>query len=97
MAALAPFFTGKKLASMNASSQSSTPLASNSERKALHISLRTSASYHSFRRRQQVGGILVRKFLPTVSRLKYPEYHFKDQTAPSALGDLLSVEEEAWE
>lgn len=51
-----PFFAGKKLASMNASSQSSTPLASNSERKALHISFRTSASYHSFRRRQQVEG-----------------------------------------
>ena len=52
----APFFAEEKLASMNASSQSSTPLASNSERKALHISLRTSASYHSFRRRQQVEG-----------------------------------------
>jgi len=51
-----PFFAGKKLASMNASSQSRTPLASNSERKALHISLRTSASYHSFRRRQHVEG-----------------------------------------
>ena len=51
-----PFFAGKKLASMNASSQSSTPLASNSERKARHISFRTSASYHSFRRRQQVEG-----------------------------------------
>lgn len=52
----APFFAGKKLASMNDSSQSKTPLASNSERKALHISFRTSASYHSFRRRQQVEG-----------------------------------------
>ena len=52
----APFFAGKKLASINASSQSSTPLASNSERKALHISFRTSASYHSFRRRQHVEG-----------------------------------------
>jgi hypothetical protein len=51
-----PFFAGKKLASMNDSSQSSTPLASSSERKALHISLRTSASYHSFRRRQHVEG-----------------------------------------
>ncbi len=51
-----PFFAGKKLASMNDSSQSSTPLASNSERKALHISLRTSASYHSFKRRQHVEG-----------------------------------------
>jgi len=50
----APFFAGEKLASMNTSSQSSTPLASSSERKALHISFRTSASYHSFRRRQQV-------------------------------------------
>ena len=52
----APFFAAKKLASINASSQSSTPLASNSERKALHISFRTSASYHSFRRRQHVDG-----------------------------------------
>jgi hypothetical protein len=52
----APFFAGKKVASMNDSSQSSTPLASNSERKALHISLRTSASYHSFSRRQHVEG-----------------------------------------
>lgn len=51
-----PFFAGKKLPSMNVSSQSSTPLASSSERKALHMSLRTSASYHSFRRRQQVEG-----------------------------------------
>ena len=50
------FLPGKKLASMNTSSQSSTPLASSSERKALHISFRTSASYHSFRRRQQVEG-----------------------------------------
>lgn len=50
----APFFAGEKLASMNASSQSRTPLASSSERKALHISFRTSASYHSFKRRQQV-------------------------------------------
>jgi hypothetical protein len=52
----APFFAGKKLASINASSQSSTPLASNSERKARHISLKTSASNHSFRRRQHVEG-----------------------------------------
>lgn len=52
----APFFAGEKLASMNASSQSRTPSASNSDRKALHISFRTSASYHSFRRRQQVEG-----------------------------------------
>jgi hypothetical protein len=51
-----PFFAEKKLPSMNDSSQSSTPLASNSERKALHISLRTSASYHSLRRRQHVEG-----------------------------------------
>ena len=50
------FFAGKKLASMNDSSQSSTPLASNSERKALHISFSASASYHSFRRRQHVEG-----------------------------------------
>jgi len=52
----APFFAGKKLPSMNDSSQSSTPLASRSERKALHMSLRTSASYHSFSRRQHVDG-----------------------------------------
>lgn len=52
----APFFAGEKLPSMNDSSQSSTPLASSSERKALHISFRTSASYHSFRRRQHVEG-----------------------------------------
>ena len=51
-----PFFAGKKLASMNDSSQSSTPLASNSERKALHISFSASASYHSFKRRQHVEG-----------------------------------------
>ena len=51
-----PFFAWKKLASMKDSSQSSTPLASNSERKALHISFGTSASYHSLRRRQQVEG-----------------------------------------
>jgi len=51
-----PFFAGKKLPSMNDSSQSSTPLASKSERKALHISLRTSASYQCFRRRQHVDG-----------------------------------------
>ncbi len=52
----APFFAGEKVPSMNTSSQSSTPLASNSERKALHISFKTSASYHSLRRRQQVEG-----------------------------------------
>ncbi len=48
------FFAGKKLASTNTSSQSRMPLWSNSERKARHISLSTSASYQSLRRRQQV-------------------------------------------
>jgi hypothetical protein len=52
----APFFAGKKLASTNTSSQSKMPLWSNSERKALHMSLSTSASYHSLRRRQHVEG-----------------------------------------
>lgn len=52
----APFFAGKKLASTNTSSQSRMPLWSNSERKARHMSLSTSASYHSLRRRQQVEG-----------------------------------------
>ena len=52
----APFFAGKKLASTNTSSHSRMPLWSNSERKARHMSLRTSASYHSLRRRQQVEG-----------------------------------------
>ena len=52
----APFFAGKKLASTNTSSQSRMPLWSNSERKARHMSLRTSSSYQSLRRRQQVDG-----------------------------------------
>lgn len=52
----APFFAGKKLASTNTSSQSRMPLWSNSERKARHMSLSTSASYHSLKRRQQVEG-----------------------------------------
>lgn len=52
----APFFAGKKLASTNTSSQSRMPLWSNSERKARHMSLSTSVSYHSLRRRQQVEG-----------------------------------------
>jgi hypothetical protein len=52
----APFFAGKKLASTNTSSQSNIPSWSNSERKARHMSFRTSASYHSLRRRQQVEG-----------------------------------------
>ena len=53
----APFFAGKKLASTNTSSQSRMPLWSSSERKALHMSLSTSASYHSLKRRQQVDGL----------------------------------------
>lgn len=52
----APFFAGKKLASTKTSSQSRMPLWSSSERKARHTSLRTSASYHSLRRRQHVEG-----------------------------------------
>jgi len=52
----APFFAGKKLASTNTSSHSRMPLWSNSERKARHMSLRTSSSYQSLRRRQQVDG-----------------------------------------
>jgi len=52
----APFFAGKKLASTKTSSQSRMPLWSNSERNARHMSLRTSSSYHSLRRRQQVEG-----------------------------------------
>jgi len=51
-----PFFAGKKLASTNTSSQSRMPSWSSSERKARHMSLRTSASYHSLRRRQHVEG-----------------------------------------
>ena len=52
----APFFAGKKLASTNTSSQSRMPLWSSSERKARHMSLSTSVSYHSLRRRQHVDG-----------------------------------------
>jgi hypothetical protein len=52
----APFFAGKKLASTKTSSHARMPSWSNSERKARHISLRTSVSYHSLRRRQQVEG-----------------------------------------
>src|SRR5512139_362175 len=52
----APFLAGKKLASTNTSSQSKIPSWSNSERKARHMSLRTSCSYHSLKRRQQVEG-----------------------------------------
>jgi hypothetical protein len=51
-----PFFAGKKLASTNTSSQSRMPLWSSSERKPRHMSLRTSASYHSLSRRQHVEG-----------------------------------------
>ena len=52
----APSFAGKKLASTNNSFQSRMPLWSYSARKAIHMSLRTSSSYHSRRRRQQVEG-----------------------------------------
>lgn len=50
----APLFAGKKLASTKTSSQSRMPSWSSTERKARHISLRTSSSYHSLKRRQQV-------------------------------------------
>ena len=46
----------RSIASTNTSSQSRMPLWSNSERKARHMSLRTSSSYHTLRRRQQVEG-----------------------------------------
>ena len=52
----APFFAGKKLASTKTSSHARIPSWSNSERKARHMSLRTSFSYHSLKRRQQVDG-----------------------------------------
>jgi hypothetical protein len=52
----APFFAGKKLASTKTSSQSRMPSWSSSERKARHISLRMSSSYHSLNRRQHVDG-----------------------------------------
>jgi len=52
----APFFAGMKVASTNDSSQSTMPSASNSERKARHISLKTPASCQSLRRRQHVEG-----------------------------------------
>ena len=52
----APFFAGKKLASTKTSSQSRIPFSSNSERNARHMSLKTSSSYHSLKRRQQVDG-----------------------------------------
>jgi hypothetical protein len=50
----ATFLAVKKLASANTSSQSRMPLWSNFERKARHLSLRTSVSYHSLSRRQQI-------------------------------------------
>jgi hypothetical protein len=52
----APFFAGMKVASTKDSSQSSIPSASNSERKARHISLRSPASCQSLKRRQHVEG-----------------------------------------
>jgi hypothetical protein len=45
------FFVGKKFLAMNDFSQSNTPLASNSGRKALIMSLSISASHYSFRQR----------------------------------------------
>jgi len=52
----APFLAGMKVASTNDSSQSRIPSASNSERKARHMSLRTPASCQSLKRRQHVEG-----------------------------------------
>lgn len=52
----APFFAGMKVASTKDSSQSRIPSASNSERKARHMSLRTPASCQSLKRRQHVEG-----------------------------------------
>ena len=52
----APFFAGTKVASTNTSSQSRRPLWSNWERKARHMFLSTSVSYHSLSRRQHVEG-----------------------------------------
>lgn len=54
--ACAPFFAGKKLASTNASSQSSHPASSRSERKVLHTSTHTPCSSQSRSRRQHVLG-----------------------------------------
>jgi hypothetical protein len=52
----APFLAGKKLPSTNTSSHSRMPSWSSSERKARHMSLSTSSSYHCLRRLQQVEG-----------------------------------------
>ena len=52
----APFFAGKKLASTKTSSHSRMPSWSSSERKARHMSLSTSSSYHCLSLRQQVDG-----------------------------------------
>lgn len=52
----APFLAGKKLPSTNTSSHSRMPSWSSSERKARHMSLRTSSSYHCLSRLQQVEG-----------------------------------------
>ena len=53
----APFFAGMNVASTKDSSQSRIPSASNSERKARHMSLRTPASCQSLNRRQHVEGL----------------------------------------
>ncbi len=50
----APFFAGMNVASTKDSSQSRIPFASNSERKARHMSLKTPALCQSLRRRQHV-------------------------------------------
>ena len=52
----APFFAGMKVASTKVSSQSRTPSASNSERKARHMSLRSPVSCQSLKRLQHVEG-----------------------------------------
>jgi len=53
----APFFAGAKLASMKASSQSTSPSASNCERKVRQICSHKSSSAQRFKRRQQVAGL----------------------------------------
>jgi hypothetical protein len=50
----APFFTGAKLASMKASSQSKSPDASNCDRKMRQIFNHSSPSFQRFSRRQQL-------------------------------------------
>jgi len=53
----APFFTGTKLPSINASDKSNCPFSSSSARKALHGISHTSCSSQSFSFGQQVEGL----------------------------------------